>query len=61
MNPAFFNIPVATFTVALRTPSMWERNSCSSQQDLFHEREEMPIHYFPDYRRRPLERFAIDP
>ena len=28
MNPAFFNIPVATFTVARRTPSMWDRNSC---------------------------------
>ena len=30
MNPAFFNIPVATFTVARRTPSMWDRNSCVS-------------------------------
>ena len=30
INPAFFNMPVATFTVALRTPSICERNSCVS-------------------------------
>ena len=30
INSAFFNMPVATFTVALRTPSICDRNSCVS-------------------------------